>query len=158
MRESVLTGASFGLTSGVITTLGLIVGLHAGTESRLAVVGGVITIAIADALSDALGIHIAEESRDGRTSDHIWSATIATFVSKFLMAATFLIPFLLLPLDTAVIVCVVWGLAVVVLISERLAAARGESRLKTISEHLLISVVVILVTHAVGIWVAKHFH
>jgi vacuolar iron transporter family protein len=54
-------GLSFGLTSGVITTLGLIVGLHAGTHSRAAVLGGIFTIAIADSLFDALGIHLAEE-------------------------------------------------------------------------------------------------
>ncbi len=157
MRESVLTGVSFGLTSGVITTLGLIVGLHAGTNSRLAVVGGVITIAIADSLSDALGIHVAEESRDGRTANHIWGATIATFMSKFLMASTFLVPFLLLPLGAAVIACVIWGMVVVIVISERLAVARRESRLKTIGVHLLISVVVVVITHYVGVWVAVRF-
>jgi len=53
---------SFGLTSGIITTLGLIVGLHSGTHSKLAVIGGILTIAMADALSDALGIHVSEES------------------------------------------------------------------------------------------------
>ncbi len=31
----------FGATSGVITTVGLIVGLHAGTESLVAVPGGI---------------------------------------------------------------------------------------------------------------------
>ncbi len=56
MKESLNTGISFGLTSGVITTLGLIVGLHSGTHSKLAIIGGIITIAIADAFSDALGI------------------------------------------------------------------------------------------------------
>ena len=34
MKHSVRTGLSFGLTSGVITTLGLMVGLHAGTHSK----------------------------------------------------------------------------------------------------------------------------
>jgi hypothetical protein len=37
MKSSFGMGLSFGLTSGVITTLGLIVGLHAGTHSRAAV-------------------------------------------------------------------------------------------------------------------------
>ena len=61
-KHSLRIGFSFGLTSGIITTLGLMVGLHAGTHSRLAVIGGILTIAIADAFSDALGIHISEES------------------------------------------------------------------------------------------------
>lgn len=38
IRESTLAGLSFGLASGVITTFGLLVGLAAGTESRLAVI------------------------------------------------------------------------------------------------------------------------
>ena len=56
MKESLKTGITFGLTSGVITTLGLMVGLHSGTGSRIAVIGGILTIAVADAFSDALGI------------------------------------------------------------------------------------------------------
>ncbi|MGZ8381620.1 MAG: hypothetical protein ACXW4C_08190, partial [Nitrospira sp.] len=55
MKASFKTGLSFGLTSGVITTLGLMVGLHSGTHSRTVVIGGILTIAIADAMSDALG-------------------------------------------------------------------------------------------------------
>ena len=62
MKHSLKVGFSFGLTSGIITTLGLMVGLNYGTSSKLAVIGGILTIAIADASSDALGIHISEES------------------------------------------------------------------------------------------------
>ena len=58
MKESVKKGFGFGLTSGVITTLGMMVGLNASTGSRTAVIGGIIAIAIADAFSDAVGMHI----------------------------------------------------------------------------------------------------
>jgi hypothetical protein len=40
MNDSIKKGFGFGLTSGVITTLGLIVGLHSSTNSTLAVIGG----------------------------------------------------------------------------------------------------------------------
>ena len=56
------TGLFFGATSGVITTIGLITGLNAGTHSMAAVLGGIFVIAVADAMSDALGIHLAEEA------------------------------------------------------------------------------------------------
>jgi len=36
----------FGATSGVITTIGLIVGLYSGTRSLAAVLGGMLVIAI----------------------------------------------------------------------------------------------------------------
>ena len=66
----------FGATSGVITTIGLIVGLHAGTESLVAVLGGILVVAIADAMSDAMGFYLVQEADPEATNDHIWAATI----------------------------------------------------------------------------------
>ncbi len=84
MKHSLKIGLSFGLTSGIITTLGLMVGLHSGTHSKLIVLGGILTIAIADAFSDAVGIHLSEESEIKHSSKEIWESTIATFFFKFI--------------------------------------------------------------------------
>lgn len=157
MKQSWMTGLSFGLTSGVITTLGLMVGLHSGTHSTLAVAGGVITIAVADAFSDALGIHIAEESRASRHVMAIWEATIATLVTKMAVALTFLVPVFLFNLGTAIIVAVSWGLLLLTLLSWRLARHRGEPALAVIGEHLLIAMIVVVSTHFIGDWVAVAF-
>ena len=86
------TGIFFGATSGVITTIGLIVGLHAGTQSLVAVLGGILVVAIADAMSDAMGIHLAQEADPDSTDDHIWAATIWTFLTKLIVALTFALP------------------------------------------------------------------
>jgi len=40
VKHSIKVGFSFGITSAVITTLGLIVGLNSSTHSTLAVMGG----------------------------------------------------------------------------------------------------------------------
>ncbi|MGI9263420.1 MAG: hypothetical protein ACR2QU_00740, partial [Gammaproteobacteria bacterium] len=72
------TGLFFGATSGVITTIGLIVGLNSGTQSVTAVLGGILVIAVADAMSDALGIHLAEEANPDTDHMHVWAATIVT--------------------------------------------------------------------------------
>jgi len=40
--NQLVTGVSFGITSGVITALGMIVGLHQATSSRLAVFAGIV--------------------------------------------------------------------------------------------------------------------
>jgi len=92
MDYSLLKGVSFGLTSGIITTLGLIIGLHSFSGSKLIILGGIITIAVADAFSDALGIHISEESQNKHSAKEIWKATIATFLTKFFFALTFAVP------------------------------------------------------------------
>ena len=67
MKLSIRKGFSFGLTSGIITTLGLIVGLYSGTGSKTIVLAGIIVIAVADALSDSVGIHISEEAENKHT-------------------------------------------------------------------------------------------
>lgn len=157
LNHSVKTGVCFGLTSGVITTLGLMVGLHSGTHSRLAVLGGILTIAVADAFSDALGIHIAEESESTHTPWEIWQATIATFLSKFFFALTFALPVILLDLPAAVVVSVLYGLTVLGVLSYYLARDQGDSPLKVIAEHLAIALVVIVVTHNVGSWISSRF-
>jgi VIT1/CCC1 family predicted Fe2+/Mn2+ transporter len=153
MKDSWKTGISFGLTSGVITTLGLMVGLHAGTHSRAAVFGGILTIAIADAMSDALGIHVSEESKNGAPLSQIWEATLATFAAKFVVSATFILPVLFVPLDQAIVMSVAWGLLLLTVLSFFVARAQGITPWKTITEHLLIALCVVAATHAVGDWV-----
>lgn len=155
MKESLRTGITFGLTSAVITTLGLMVGLHSGTGSKLVVLGGIITIAIADAFSDALGIHVSEESENVHTTAQIWCATIATFLAKFIFALTFAVPVLFLPLLTAIVVSLVWGLSILTVLSYVIARSQGERPWKIVGEHVLIAVVVIVITHWVGDWAAR---
>ncbi|MGC1120661.1 MAG: hypothetical protein WBA22_06165 [Candidatus Methanofastidiosia archaeon] len=157
MRHTIETGLSFGLTSGIITTLGLMVGLHSGTGSETAVIGGILTIAIADAFSDALGIHMSEEAENKHTDTEIWEATISTFFFKFMFASTFIIPVLVLELSTAIEVSVVYGLFVLTLLNLRLARSQNINPLKPIAEHLTIALVVVVLTHFVGDWIAKFF-
>ena len=150
MNHSLKVGFSFGLTSGIITTLGLIVGLDSSTKSKMVVIGGILTIAIADAFSDALGMHISQESERNHTTKEVWEATVSTFLAKLLFALTFLVPVLLLNLSTAVIASIVWGLLVLGFISYRMAKAQKERPLNVIGEHLFIATMVIIITHYVG--------
>lgn len=156
-NHSIQVGLSFGLVSGVITSLGLVVGLASGTESRLAVIGGIVTIAIADSFSDALGIHVSEEAEGVHTKSEIWMATVATFLSKFVTSASFLAPILLLELQSAVWVSVAWGLAAVAGLSWVIARRESMSPWGAILEHVSVAVVVIVVTGLLGRWVSVTF-
>jgi VIT1/CCC1 family predicted Fe2+/Mn2+ transporter len=157
IRDSIRTGFSFGLTSAIITTLGIMVGLHSGTHSRLAVIGGILTVAIADAFSDALGIHISEESENRHNAGEIWESTIATFASKFVFALTFIIPVLLFDLEIAMVVSVIWGLAVLGILSYGIAKSQKTSAWKMIAEHVGIALIVVVISHYVGDWISSTF-
>lgn len=156
-QQAISTGLNFGLTSGVITTLGLIVGLHSGTNSMLVVVGGILTIAIADSMSDALGIHISKESDVNSNKKEVWVATIVTLITKMCMSLTFIVPMLLLELKQAIIMSVIWGLSVIAILSYFLAKKGKEKPIYVVSEHLAIAILVIFATHYVGDWVAINF-
>ena len=149
-----IKGFSFGLTSGIITTLGVIAGLHSSTHSTLVVIGGILIIAIADALSDALGIHISEESEIKHSTREIWESTISTFLSKFVFALTFIIPFLLLSLSAAIIASLIWGFSLIILFSLYLAKQQNLTPYKVVLEHLIIAIIVVVITHYVGDWVS----
>lgn len=157
MQRAIKIGICFGITSGIITTLGLMVGLTTGTQSRLVVLGGILTIAIADAFSDALGIHISEESDPNKNTSDIWTATIATFLAKFLFALTFAIPVLFLDLQTAIWVCIVWGILATIILNYYLAKAEHEKPWRPIAEHLFITILVVAVTYYLGQWIAVTF-
>ena len=157
MKLSIRKGLGFGLTSGIITTLGLIIGLGSSTDSKLVVIGGILIIAVSDALSDALGIHISEEFENKHTVREIWESTVFTFLSKFVFALTFVLPTLLLSLPVAILVSTIWGLSLIIGFSYYIAKQGGARPFKVILEHLFIVVVVIIATFYLGKWVKATF-
>ncbi|MGB8952072.1 MAG: hypothetical protein WCC06_05320 [Candidatus Aminicenantales bacterium] len=157
MKHSLKTGFSFGMTSATITTLGLMVGLHSGTHLKLAVVGGILIIAVADAFSDALGIHISEEVESKHTPKEIWLSTVSTFITKFVFTLTFLVPVLLFELSTAIIISIIWGLTMLGIFSFQIAREQKVASWKVVLEHLMIAFVVIIITHYLGDWISSMF-
>ena len=151
--HSRMVGFSFGVTSGTITTLGIMIGLYSSTQSVLAVIGGIIAVAVADGFSDAMGIHVSEESEGKHTKGEIWEATLATFFTKLLYTMTFIIAIVLLPIGTAIVVNVVYGLLVLALFSYYLGKKDGGG-LQMVFEHVAIAVAVIVITYYVGLFVA----
>ena len=155
--EGARIGLYFGATSGVITTLGLITGLYAGTASLTAVLGGILVIAFADAMSDALGIHLAEEADPATDASHVWTATLSTFATKFVFALSFAVPLLFMPLTPAVYTSVAWGILVIVVLSYLLARAQTVNPIPVVAEHVAIAGVVVVMSHLIGRWVGRAF-
>lgn len=157
MNESVKTGISFGLTSAVITVLGLMVGLNSGTNSKKAVVGGILIIAIADALSDATGIHMSEESENKHSDKEIWQSSFWTFVGKLFFGLTFVFPFIFFELRRAVFLDILWGVFLLLLLSYFLAKLQKKRFINVAIEHLLILFVVIFLANFIGNFISKLF-
>lgn len=157
IKESFKTGMSFGLTSAVITILGLMVGLNSSTNSKKAVIGGVLVIAIADALSDATGIHMSEESENKHSEGEIWQSTFWTFLGKLIFGLTFIPALIFLELKRAVFVNIFWGIFLVFCLSYFLARLQKKKVFSVVFEHILILIIVISLANFIGSFIAKNF-
>jgi vacuolar iron transporter family protein len=154
MKNLIKEGVSFGLTSGTITTLGLMIGLYSQTHSELVVIGGILTIAIADALSDSLGAHISHESYKKNTKKQIWESTISTFLAKLIYALTFIVGFLFFDFSTAILINVLYGLVVLNFLSLYIAKKNKSNPYTVIGEHLGIAVLVMIITYYLGLFIS----
>ncbi len=157
MIEALKAGLSFGVTSGIITTLGLVIGLNFGTHSKLAVIGGILIIAIADALSDGFGMYISKEEEDPKNQKGRWGETIGLALSKFIITLTFAIPVMIFPLDFAVILSIIWGVVVMMVLLFYIAEKEKKSPWKVIAQHLIVVFLVIIVTYLAGNWISGKY-
>ncbi len=146
-----MTGLSFGLTSAVISSLGIIVGLDTATSSKLAVVSALVLMAVADGLSDAMGIHLAEEAKDRDTPKEVWLSTVFTFLGVCGFTLTFIFPVIMFSSPLNIIVSVVWGLGLLSLLSYCIARQRNEGPLKVILEHNFIAIGVVVISYYLGL-------
>jgi VIT1/CCC1 family predicted Fe2+/Mn2+ transporter len=158
--HQLITGISFGLTSGVITAIGMIVGLNSATSSKLAVVAGIIIMAIANGLGDAAGLHMTEESEvenglGKHTHQEVWLTTFFTFISIAGVILTFSIPVLIFPLKTAVFISIGWGIVLLIILNIYTARIKKESVIKLIVEHFVLAVFIIIASWWVGDFIAR---
>ena len=149
MRRSYKSGLGFGLTSGILTPLGLTVGLYSSTQSTCIIIAGIITIAITDAFSDALGIHVSKEAGNEYSAKEIWEATMVTFLTKFFVGMTLVIPFLLFNVHVALIASIIWAILLLGSFSFHIALTRNEWPWQAVFEHLFIGTIVVLITYYV---------
>ena len=88
-----IQGSYFGIISGTITTIGLMMGLSAGTQSKLAIIVGVLTIAISDTLSDAFGMYMSRKVADTNDKSLAPLKTASgVLAAKLIISLSFLIP------------------------------------------------------------------
>jgi len=153
MKRSHKSGLGFGATSGIITPLGLIVGLYSGTQSAIIIIGGILTIAIADAFSDSLGVHVSKEADHEYSMIEVWEATLSTFFSKLLFALMFVVPFLLFYVKVATIVSVFGGMFLLAIFSYFISKTRNGNPWWAIAEHLAIAIFVVAITYYLPVWI-----
>ena len=150
------TKFSFGATSAIITSLGLITGLRTFSSPKLSIVGGLFIIAVADNIADSLGIHIYQEAECLKTRE-VWVSTLTNFLTRLLVTFTFICLILILPLNIAVIVAIIWGVMLLSFLSYSIATREKKNPYLAILEHIIIAGLVIFISNFAGQFFSHQF-
>jgi VIT1/CCC1 family predicted Fe2+/Mn2+ transporter len=147
----------FGSSAAIITDVSLIVGLGSARAGKGPILAGLLTIAVADNISDSLGIHLYKESEGYGQRLSLFS-TILNFLSRLLISCTFIAIVLALPMAHAIIVGLIWGLLLIVLISYLLSRSNKDDPVREMVIHVLTAVIVIVLSRYLGHAIAAYFH
>jgi len=159
MHHAIKKGLSFGLSSAIITVMGIIVGTHSATDLKHAIIAAIIIVASADSLSDLFGVHFSEKAAKDTTNSEAWLSAFVTFLTKLIFGLTFLIPiFAFVNLHTAIIADLIYGMSVLAIYVYFVAKSRNEGIVFTIIGQVILALVVIAISHSVGLWVDAKFN
>jgi len=82
----------FGSAAAIITNLGIIAGLFSSHNARGNIIGSILVIAVADNISDTLGIHIYQEA-EGLKAKEVWISSFTSIISRFVVSLIFVLNF-----------------------------------------------------------------
>lgn len=140
---------SFGTTSGIITSLALIVGLGGISNPKTGIIGALLLLAIADNISDSLGIHIYRESQ-AETKNTSNVHTASNFLARLAVTLTFVLLILFLPMDYALLASLFLGLFLLSMLSYIIAVQQKINPYLAILQHLGVAVAVLAASHFLG--------
>lgn len=140
---------AFGIFGGVLTTLGVMIGLLSATSSKLAVIGGIVSVSVVDSLSDSVSMYSSKRAEKNTTKRAFFSA-LFVFFGKFVFSLTFILAFLFFSFKTAIYVNLFWGLLVIVFLNLVIAEIQNENKVLAVLKNTLIVVIVILLSYLIG--------
>jgi VIT1/CCC1 family predicted Fe2+/Mn2+ transporter len=147
----------FGSSAAIITDVSLIVGLGSARAGKGPILAGLLTIAVADNISDSLGIHLYKESEGYGQKLSLFS-TILNFLSRLLISFTFVAIVLVLPMAHAIFAGLIWGLLLIVVISYLISRRNKDNPVREMVIHVLTAAVVVVLSRYLGHAIAAYFH
>ncbi len=147
---------SFGVTSAIVTSLAFIVGLSESINSRFAIIISLSVFAVADNISDSLGLHIFQES-DLKKSKAVNVSTFSNFFARFMVVVVFISLVAFLPINYAVILSIIFGISLLSILSYFIAKEQKTNPYKSILEHLAIAILTIAVSYFLREWIINFF-
>jgi amino acid permease len=150
-----LSKFSFGATSAVTSSLALMIGLNQLGVSGIGMIGALLIIGLADNIADSLGMHVYSESK---IKNHTKLSTITNYITRLVITLILIVFVILLPLTYAIIASVIIGLIILGALSYYIAKAHKLNPYRSVVEHLIVAVLVLVVSQLIGSSIKTLFH
>ena len=130
---------SFGVTSAVMTSLVLVIGLG-GAADNIPLITALLIIAIADNISDSFGIHIYQESKR-ITPKEVKKTTMNNFIARMLTTFVFILFVICLPTNIAILFSVIFGVIILTILSYLISKIQKINPYHSIIRHLALTII-----------------
>ena len=159
MNSSFRQGMFFGANSGILTTAGLLSGLVQTRITKNYIIVSIISLAIADSISEAYGMYISKKAENVEDdSQNPIYALSGLLIMKFSIVISFLIPFIFsndLTYFKNLYWIIGWSLFLISIVDYNISSLREESVISYLIPHIVVLFSVIYLTQYFGKMIEK---
>jgi len=150
-----LPTVSFGATSAIVTSMGLIIGFGAAGISKPTIIAGLLIVGLADNVTDSLSIHIYQES-ERLEQRAAFRATIGNFATRLIISLSFVVLVFSFSGTNTLRACLLWGVVLLASLTWLVARSRNANVPTEILKHLAVAAVVISASLATGKFISTY--
>jgi CBS domain containing-hemolysin-like protein len=150
-----LSKFSFGATSAITSSLALLIGLNQLEVSQIGVIGALLVLGLADNIADSLGMHVYSESK---SKAHTKLSTATNYLTRLAITLAIVVFVIFLPISYAIGAAVIIGMAVLAILSYFIAKDRGLNPGRSVTEHLAVAALVLIVSQLIGASIKSLLH
>lgn len=136
----------------MVTSMALISGLSAADTTKPVIVSALLIAALADNLTDALSVHVFQESEQLDQKD-AFTGTLTNFATRLLLCISFVPLVVLFSLAHAATVAIIWGALLLATLTYLVARERKVNPVLEVAKHLLVASAVITASMLIGRWI-----
>ncbi len=151
-----ITEMTYGLTSGIMTSSGMLIGVYFAMPSKLAVASSMMALAVSDSLSEAYSMYNAKLA-EGMSQRNAVRHGLYTMNGNVVIPVLFLMPIFLLPLTSAIYLNLSFSAAILICLSTLDSLATQRPIVKKASKTLALAILIVGLSTLAGKLVTKIF-
>lgn len=134
-KKEIQQGISYGIISGTLTTIGIILGfIHSNGIKKKIILTAIISAVIADSISDGYSIYFSNKTIFNDNKQAI-KGGVVTFAIKLSVGLTFCLPFIFSNnIITSIYICIIWSYILLFLDSLYIAKIKHYDSIQTRNE------------------------